>query len=158
MGTTHFSGPIYSAAGFQTGTDVVAAPITAATFTPDIDTYNGELIPLDRAAGVTVTLPASSGSQAVYTFVVNTALSSNNHIVKVANSTDVMNGMASIAGTTGAAFTTLPASDTVTMNATTTGGLSGSFVRVTDYKSGFWRVEVSAIGSGTPATPFSATV
>jgi len=69
-----------------------------------------------------------------------------------------MNGLASVGGTTGAVFSTLPASDTITMNGTTTGGLVGSYVQVTDLAAGEYLVSAALVGSGTPATPFSAAV
>jgi hypothetical protein len=69
-----------------------------------------------------------------------------------------MTGSASVGGTTGSVFSTLPASDTLTMNGSTTGGLAGSYVQVTDIASGIYLVSAALIGSGTPATPFSAAV
>jgi hypothetical protein len=157
MGTTTFSGPVVSNAGFITGTDVVAPSVTASTLAVTSD-YNGEIIPLNRAAGIAVTLPAATGSQAVYSFFVGTTITSNSTTIKVANSTDVMNGIANVGGTTGVVYSTLPASDTITLNGSTTGGVAGSIIRVTDIASGIWNVTANLIGSGTPATPFSATV
>jgi len=157
MSSTTFSGPVTSTAGFITGTGVNST-VTAATLAVTKDAYNGQTINLSRAAGITVTLPAATGSNAVYKFVVTTAVTTNNYIIQVANATDTMNGLASVAGTTGSVFSTLPASDTITMNGTTTGGLIGSYVQVTDLASGYYLVQASLVGSGTPATPFSAAV
>jgi hypothetical protein len=157
MANTTFSGPVTSTNGFITGTGVNST-VTAATLTVTADAYNGQTINLSRAAGITVTLPAATGSNAVYTFEVATSVTSNNNVIQVANATDVMNGFSSVAGTTGSVFSTLPASDTITMNGTTTGGLIGSYVQVTDLAAGYYLVQASLIGSGTPATPFSAAV
>lgn len=157
MSSTTFSGPVTSTAGFITGTGVNST-VTAATLAVTATDYNGQIINLSRAAGIVVTLPAATGSNAVYQFEVATSVTSNSYIVKVANATDVMNGFSSVAGTTGALFSTLPASDTVTMNGTTTGGLIGSYVQVTDLAAGYYLVRASLVGSGTPVTPFSATV
>jgi hypothetical protein len=44
------------------------------------------------------------------------------------------------------------------MNGSTTGGLIGSYVQVTDLSTGYYLVQGSLVGSGTPATPFSAAV
>lgn len=156
MAITTFSGPVRSLAGFITGTDGVST-VTASTLAVTSD-YNGQVINLSRAAGITVTLPAATGSNAVYTFEVATTVTSNSYKIQVANSTDVMNGLSSVGGTTGAVFSTLPASDTITMNGSTTGGLAGSYVQVTDIASGVFLVQASLVGSGTPATPFSAAV
>lgn len=156
MAITTFSGPVRSLAGFITGTDGVST-VTASTLAVTSD-YNGQVVNLSRAAGITVTLPAATGSNAVYTFEVATTVTSNSYKIQVANSTDVMNGLSSVGGTTGAVFSTLPASDTITMNGSTTGGLAGSYVQVTDIASGVFLVQASLVGSGTPATPFSAAV
>jgi hypothetical protein len=156
MSITTFSGPVRSLAGFISGTDSLAASVTSATLAVT-DAYNGLTVPLNRAAGMTVTLPAATGSQAVYRFLVGTTFTSSG-IIQVANATDVMNGSASVSGTTAALFGTLPASDTVTMNGTTTGGLAGSYIEVKDAAAGYWLVSAALVGSGTPATPFSAAV
>jgi hypothetical protein len=157
MSSTTFSGPVTSTAGFITGTGVNST-VTASTLAVTASAYNGQTINLSRAAGITVTLPAATGSNAVYRFEVATSVTSNSYKIQVANSTDVMNGFSSVAGTTGTVFSTLPASDTITMNGSTTGGLIGSYVEVTDLATGYYLVQGSLVGSGTPATPFSAAV
>ena len=157
MSTTTFSGPVTSTAGFITGTGVNST-VTTATLAVTADAYNGQTINLSRAAGIVVTLPAASGSNAIYRFEVATTVTTNNYIIQVANVTDVMNGFSSVAGTTGSVFSTLPASDTITMNGSTTGGLIGSYVQVTDLATGYYLVQAALVGSGTPATPFSAAV
>lgn len=157
MAITTFSGPVRSNAGFITGTDAVAPSVTTATLAVTADAYNGEVIPLNRAGGMTITLPAATGSQAVFRFVVGTTFTSN-CVIQVANATDTLNGTASVAGTTASVFGTLPASDTLTMNGSTLGGLAGSFVEVHDVAAGDWIIRANLIGSGTPATPFSAAV
>lgn len=156
MALTTFSGPVKSNAGFISGTDSVAPSVTASTLAVTSD-YNGFLIPLNRAGGMTVTLPAATGSQAVYRFVVGTTFTSNG-IIQVANATDTMNGLASVGGGTGSVFSTLPASDTITMNGSTTGGLAGSYIELVDVAAGDWVVRAALVGSGSPATPFSAAV
>jgi hypothetical protein len=159
MGTTHFSGPVYSDAGFVTGTGVVAPSVTASTLAVT-DDYNGQIIPLNRAAGQAVTLPAATGSQAVYTFYVGTAITSNTTTIKVANATDVMQGSSlSVKATSGSTvYSTVAASDTITMDGSTTGGLVGSYIQLLDIGTGFWNVRGILQASGTLATPFSATV
>ena len=156
MGTTTFSGPVVSQAGFITGTGVVGTSVTSATLTVTSE-LAGQIIPLNRAGGMTVTLPAATGSQAVYTFLVGTTFTSNG-IIQVANASDTFNGIANVGGGTGAVFSTLPASDTITMNGTTTGGLAGSLITIRDVAAGDFIVMANLIGSGSPATPFSAAV
>jgi len=157
MSSTTFSGPVTSTAGFITGTGVNST-VTAATLAVTAAAYNGQTINLSRAAGIVVTLPAATGTNAVYKFVVTTAVTSNDYVIQVANATDTLNGFAAVGGTTASVFGTLPASDTITMNGSTTGGLVGSYVEITDIATGEFLVTSALVGSGTPATPFSAAV
>lgn len=169
MGASHFSGPVFSAGGFATGTDSVLPATTSATLTIPSSTttedYNGRVFPLARAAGVTVTLPAATGTQATYRFLVSTTVTSNSDIIKVASASDYMVGSLSVSGANAAnsvvvstVGSTTTGSDTITMNGTTTGGIAGSFVQVQDIATGIWLVSGSLVGSGAAATPFSAAV
>lgn len=165
MGTTTFSGPVVSKAGFITGPDAVAASVTSATLTLTsanglADAYNGETVPLNLATGQAVTLPPSSGSQAVYTFYIGTTITSNSTTLKVANATDVMQGsLLSVKATSGTTqYNTVADSDTITLDGSTTGGAVGSYIQVKDISTGFWLVSGVLRASGTLATPFSATV
>ena len=157
MASTTFSGPVTSTNGFITGTGVNST-VTAATLTVTKALYNGQTINLSRAAGITVTLPAATGTNATYRFLVTTAVTSNSYKIQVANATDVIQGTINVAGTTGTPFGSLPASDTITMNGSTQGGLVGSYVEITDIASGVFLVSGSSLGSGTVITPFSAAV
>ncbi len=158
MANTTFSGPVTSTAGFITGTGVNST-VTTATLTVTADAYNGQTIGLIRAAGITVTLPAATGTNASYNFLVETTVTSNSYKIQVANATDVISGALNVAGTTGTVFGTLPASDTITMNGTTQGGIIGSFVQLQDVATGIFVITAGGlIGSGTVVTPFSAAV
>lgn len=135
--------------------------VTSATLTARVDAHAGVPVVLNRAAGITVTLPAASGSGASFDFILQTAVTSNSTIIRVANSTDVMVGnaiLAQDAGDTVVMFEAGATADTVTFNGTTTGGLAGARVRALDIASGIWAVEVISAATGTEATPFSATV
>ncbi len=157
MGKTTFSGPVVSAAGFISGNEGIIPAVTASTLAVTSD-YNGQTIPLSRAAGITVTLPAATGTMDTYKFQIETSITSNNYIVQVANATDTMIGSAAVAATTGGVFSPTATGDTMTMSATTTGGLAGGFIEVTDVKAGKWLVRAALVGSGAAATPFSAAV
>lgn len=156
MGSTTFSGPVTSKGGFITGTDVNSTLTASAAITQE--TYNGQIINLSAAAGMTITLPAATGTNAMYRFVVSTTVTSNSYKIQVANATDVLVGKASVAGGTGTVFSTLTTSDTLTMNGSTQGGVAGSYVEITDVASGVFVVRANLLGSGTPITPFSAAV
>lgn len=123
----------------------------------------GKTVFLDTAAGSTAILPASSGSGNVYKFVVSLLATSNNHIIKVANSTDAMDGFIFTRDDTSDAanafFAVAGTSDTITLNRTTTGSVViGETITITDIASGRYHVEGFIANTGTPATPFSATV
>lgn len=135
--------------------------VITASATLNRNTHAGNVINLNAAAGLTVTLPASSGKGDMYRLFVLTTVTSNNDIIKVANSTDVIQGTVEIgasAGVAGVTAGTTTTSDTITMNGTTTGGIVGSYIELTDVSLGFWQLSGSLIASGTVATPFSATV
>lgn len=135
--------------------------LTAATYVLTAEAHSGTTLNLARAAGITCTLPAALGYGSVFKFLVTTTVTSNSDIIKVANSTDVMQGVALTAqdaGDTAIAFETLAASDTITLNGTTTGGYRGDQIELTDAAPGVWAVKITSAATGTEVTPFSATV
>lgn len=127
-----------------------------------IDTSHADAVTtINAAAGLTLTLPAASGTGNVYTFVIRTAVTSNSVVIRVANATDIMQGVAFQAadgGSTSNAWETAADSDTITFNGSTTGGLVGDRVILTDIASGVWQVQITGAATGTEATPFSAAV
>lgn len=132
--------------------------VTAAT-TLSRDSHAGNVLVLNSATGRIITLPASTGKGDVYTVFVRTTVSSGNHVIAVANATDVMNGGVSVSTDAGGvAILAAATDDTITMNGSTTGGLAGSWVRLTDVLAGFWMVEGFLVSTGAEATPFSAAV
>lgn len=121
--------------------------------------HAGTTVVLNAAAGLTVTLPAASGTGDVYTILVGTTVTSNSYIVKVANASDVMMGTLDVAtDIAGVTCPTTSTSDTITMSGTTTGGILGSRIVLTDIATNKWGVTGGLVSSGVEATPFSATV
>ena len=133
-----------------------------SAITLDKDIHGGKTIQLDTAAGTTVTLPTSTGSGVRFYFCTSVIATSNSHVVKVGNATDVMTGSLNVvdnADGTCTAFGTVAASDTITLNRTTTGSVKiGEYFWVEDVKAGYWAVGGTVIGTGSEATPFSAAV
>lgn len=134
-----------------------------STLTVTRDAHLGKTILLDTAAGSTVTLPASNGGGDIYRFIVSVIATSNSHIVKVANATDTMQGLIFSRDDTSDAAVAFSAtagtSDTITLNRTTTGSVvKGEWLEVEDVSSGVFQVRGFIANTGTPATPFSATV
>ena len=130
--------------------------VTDATVTITDDAHVGQRVILNRAAGVTATLPAATGSDNRYEFILLVD-ASGNQIVQVANASDTMMGMAYI-GADGETFYTADTSDTITLNGTTTGGEKGARIICDDVAANLWAVVVMSEASGTEATPFSAAV
>ena len=160
MGTSTFSGPVVSTAGFITGADSIVT-VTAATATVTSAAHSGRTVLLDRAAGQALTLPAATGSGNSYKFFVATTITSNSTTIKVADATDVMAGVAIVANDTdnsASIFETAADSDTITFNGGTTGGIKGAVVELQDVAANLWSVRVVGAATGTEATPFSATV
>ena len=122
----------------------------------------GKTIQLDTLAGTIITLPKADGTGDEFEFVTTVIATSNSHIVQVGNTTDVMTGSLAVvdnADGTCTMFGTVAASDTITLNRTTTGSVKiGERFRVKDIKVGYWAVEGTVIGTGSEATPFSAAV
>ena len=134
---------------------------SAATLAVTVADHDQKVIILNRAAGVTVTLPAAVGSGAVFRFTTGTTVTSNNNIVKVADNTDVMSGSVYVtdqAAGTGTEFSTTTTSDTITMNGTTSGGIAGGILTLIDVGTNLYAVHGNIIGTGVEVTPFSATV
>ncbi|ANL02695.1 hypothetical protein EVC10_005 [Rhizobium phage RHph_Y25] len=135
--------------------------VTAATLTLSARTHGGATVVANRAAGITMTLPASSGSGVEFNIIVGTTITSNNLIVQVANATDIMAGVAFQAadgGSTSNAWEAGASDDTITMDGSTKGGIKGDRIRLVDVASGVWQVNITGAATGTEATPFSAAV
>jgi len=137
---------------------------TTATLSVTTALHDGRIIALNRAAGVTCTLPTSEGSGAVFEFVAAIA-ASGSYIIKVGNGTDVMAGFAiGMDDDTEGQATTWgwnceTSDDTITMDGTTKGGKLGDRVRVIDFEVGTFLVECFLTQSGgSEVTPFSAGV
>lgn len=124
--------------------------------------HDGQFVLLDQLAGSVVTLPAALGLGTQIQIVELNSPTSNSHIIKVQNTTDILIGCMAISLSTGVGtiFPTAATSDTITLNRTTTGGATrGGCFEFRDIAPGIWQiVEATANGSGALATPFSATV
>jgi len=132
--------------------------VTAATVTITKDLHAGRIVTLNRAGGITATLPAATGTGDEYRFFVGTTFTSSG-IIQVANATDIMQGGVAVStDAAGVTILTAATSDTITMNGSTTGGLKGSNVKLIDVASGLFMVEGFLISTGSEATPFSAAV
>lgn len=140
---------------------VVTSTATALSLTVTEHAERIVLVQTDSTVANTFTLPVAAGTGAKFT-IINDITQTQGSVVVAANGTsDVINGVAFMVDSTGAdtasAFFTSATSDKVTFNITTTGGLGGDRVEAIDVAANTWSVTVFGNGSGTLATPFSAT-
>jgi len=178
MANTTFQGPVTSKAGFiTTGPANVVDADSSISLT--VASHSGKIVHNDAAGAVTYTLPATNANSdsavagpgadlnnlsnvgAKFT-IVNSITKTGDLVVQVANATDVMTGMATIVDTDSSdnmeGFMTAAASDTITLNGSTTGGVTHATIECTVLASGKWKVSVVTGGTGNLATPFSAAV
>ena len=153
-----------TAAEINRAADTSARLVSAAAATLAVTeaSHDKKLIVLNKADGIVVTLPAAAGTGAVYEFIVGTSASGGSYVIKVADATDVMDGMVQAADDTGTpankVWVTASDSDTITLNGGSQGGLIGDTIRLVDIAADQWVVHGTLKQSGTEATPFSATV
>lgn len=136
--------------------------VTSSTVTITQAANAGRTTYLNRAAGITATLPAATGTGATYTFVIGATVTTPSTIIKVANSSDAFIGFSQVVSDNSAAVLGYIAAantdDTITLNGTTTGGYAGDIITIRDVDVNVFQVEVRGKATGTEATPFSATV
>ena len=115
-------------------------------------------------ASATFTLPAATGTGAEFKFIVS-VVNTSNYVIQVTgndtNDRSVVVTNDSTAGGTASliSWPTVAASDTITLNGTTTGGVNiGDYVLLTDIATDQYSVSGLLNASGSEATPFSAAV
>ena len=177
MANTTFQGPVISKKGFyNTGPANVIDADSSTSLT--VATHAGRIVHNDAAGAVTYTLPAVNATAdsgiagpgpsldnlsnvgATFT-IINSITKTGSLIVQVANSTDVMSGGAFFIDDSSdnvVGFETVAASDTITLNGDTTGGVTYAKIICTVLGTGLWSVSVHTGCTGSPATCFSAAV
>lgn len=136
--------------------------INTATYTLDHTDANKYII-IDRAAGSTITLPASLGNGDVFKFVVATTVTSNNITIKVANTSDVFVGNAIMCKDGGSSVdgfesSTVSGADSFVLNGTTTGGYAGDMMEIVDIKTNKFFAKYIGAGTSTEAAPYASSV
>lgn len=171
------------ATNFQTGIKLGGTEVTATatelnracdvstrivTLTEDTTltaaTHDGKTLLLGEVGGnaqATMTLPAATGSGAIFMFKVS-VVNTSNYIIEVADATDTIDGTIMFladGGNTVVGFEADGTDDTITMNGTTTGGAAiGDWIELQDIASNQYAVRGQMTATGTEATPFSAAV
>lgn len=131
--------------------------VTAATVALSSFRLGGmRLINCQRAGGQAFTLPTATGKRGKFRFFIGTTVTSNTTIHTAAGS-DVISGLALIAGgsSNGPSFATASNTNTITLNGTTSGGILGTYIDLEDVGVAQWRVLYMGVGSGALVTPFS---
>lgn len=135
--------------------------VTASAVSLTASSHAGKVVVLNRAAGVTVTLPASVGNGDVYTIVIGTTVTSNTDVIKVANTSDSFVGRAVACSDNASAINgweVLSGDDTITLNGGTQGGYAGDTIQLMDIGNHLFVVNAFLNQTASEATPFSATV
>ena len=144
----------------------IITPIVTLTATGSITaaTHAGKTLLMGEVGGnaaSTFTLPAATGSGAEYRFIVS-VVNTSNYKIQVANADDTIDGSIILhqdGGNSVISFNTVAASDTITLDGTTTGGVSiGDELTLVDMATNQYSVKGVLTASGTEATPFSAAV
>lgn len=137
--------------------------VNAAAFTVVQNTHEGRNLLLNNAGvATTVTLPAATGSGAIYRFTV-AAVNTSGYAIKVPVGTNLFKGTIINTDQDSAGvmrgFTNGTTDDTITLNGTTTGGaFVGDWIEIQDIAALTWATTGSVTGTGVVATPFSDTV
>lgn len=127
--------------------------------------HDGKLLVLGGAGSArTMTLPAAAGSGCRFRFIVG-AVNTSGYLIKSASGADHMCGTVLSESSSDSAtdavnsWTAGATDDTITLDGTTTGGISiGDWIEVVDIAAAKWAVTGVLTQSGTEATPFSDTV
>jgi len=148
-----------------TGSFLPAIHTFAATDAITVTEHAGRTLLLGEVGGnaaVTLTLPDATGSGATYKFIVSVTNTSN-YVIAVPDANNTIDGVMvylDVDGTAVTAFSTVAASDTITLNGTTQGGILGDYLEIVDIAADQYHVRgVMRVPAGSnPATPFSAAV
>tara|TARA_R110002073_G_C9119241_1_gene550484 strand:+ start:41 stop:598 length:558 start_codon:yes stop_codon:yes gene_type:complete len=185
MGRSTFSGPVRSLRGFLgTGPEMaqsISGTVDGGTDIAGIDKYQGKVIQIGNANTVfnlpsiiDTATPIAAGSDdptssnrvgMIYEFLMTASLTGGNTFVLNAGTAagrgtaDVFRGMAiyNNTATDPGAVTAFSAggTDTLTLTATTKGGLEGAHIRCRAVDGLIWLVEAQLIGNGAFAQPWS---
>lgn len=120
---------------------------------------SGSVVFLNRAAGITVTLP-NPVAGTTFKFFVGTSVTSNAYkIITDAGTTFLVGAITNVDTDTSNAVAAFTADGTahraIDMNGSTKGGLRGTYFELTCISSTRWLVTGTNLGAGVVATPFA---
>jgi hypothetical protein len=128
--------------------------------------HAGRILLLGEVGGnadVVLTLPDATGSGNVYEFIVTVTMPSNTYKIACPDADNTITGQIQYLdedGTSATSFPTVAATDTITLNGGTQGGLVGDTLTLIDIAADKWMVKglMRVAAGANPATPFSAAV
>jgi hypothetical protein len=129
--------------------------ISAATSTLSMPKQGIQYLRTTIAGAQTINIPAATGKSGGFNIFIGVT-ATGNKVIKAAG-TSLLQGVATMAGTTSGIFPSAANTNTITLNGSTTGGIIGTLIRLRDAAPGVWQTEVVSVGSGTQTTPFSNT-
>lgn len=163
-GTPTFSNAVTLPAGTLIGdvavdrtNRVVAIPAGSTQLTLAPATHGFRLVTLAPTGGLTITLPAATGSQCVYTLCLTAAVTGGNLLIDGKTPSANLFGIA-FQNKDGAGITTTPSTATtnlITLNGSTTGGLAGDIITLQDVATNVFSFDIQGKYSGTFGTPLS---
>lgn len=133
---------------------------TTASLALTLEDHSDKIVTVNKADGAAITLPAATGSGAKFTVIIGTTITSSSTTIKVVGNDTMTGGVIVMNDSDGtvSGFETAATSDTITLNGSTTGGIKGDKYELVDIATDLWYVAGLVSGTGTEATPFSATV
>lgn len=134
----------------------VPAASTTLSLTAALHAERVVVLPIITGAGLTITLPAATGTGNKYTVLNNGVQTVSVTVTALAG--DIMTGLARgwhLTAGANDAFAPTAADIKYTMNVTTTGGDGGDILEFWDVATDNWFVKVDFFGSGTLATGFA---
>lgn len=134
--------------------------LTDATLALTNVLHAGNIVAVDKADGSTITLPVATGSGDKYSIYVETTITSVGLVIQV-TTTDIMKGGVMVkqdGGDTVVGFETASDTDTITLDGSTKGGITGEKWIIEDVEAGVWAVNGVTSATDTEVTPFSAAV
>jgi hypothetical protein len=135
--------------------NVTASPLVLAEAT-----HEGKIVTLNLGTGIAVTLPAATGSGAVYTFIIGTVLAGGASHVFSKTGNDTICGTIfgkDGDGDPGNAWTAGATDNTISLGGASlaTGGSKGDKLVLVDMAADTWNAVGWITQGGTEATPFS---
>ena len=134
-------------------------PAAATTLTMTAALHAGGILLLRCTGGLTITPPPATGTFNKYTIIVITTISGGDVLIdaKLAAASDIFAGncYTGSAGGTPGTFGTATNSNLATFNATTSGGIAGTWIEMIDVKTNVMAIRICNVCSGVAITPFS---